>query len=384
MTKKKNCVSWETMLNYILKRLLLIIPTLFGIMVVNFLIVQAAPGGPIEQMIAKVKGQGVEATARIGGSSSGETFDAHNMKVNASSSDTTSKYRGAQGLDPEFIKELEVMFGFDKPVHERFFIMMKSYLQFDFGTSYFRDVDVLDLIFEKMPVSISLGLWSTLIIYLISIPLGVKKAVRDGTSFDIWTSGVVVVGYAIPGFLFAVLLIVLFAGGRYFDLFPLRGLTSDGFDQFPLWRQILDYLWHITLPVMAMVVSGFAGLTMLTKNSFLDEIGKQYVLTARAKGASENRVLYGHVFRNAMLIVVAGFPAAFIGILFTGSLLIEVIFSLDGLGLLGFEAAINRDYPVMFGTLFIFTLMGLLLNLLSDLSYVFVDPRIDFNNREGG
>lgn len=372
------------MLNYILKRLFLIIPTLFGIMVINFLIVQAAPGGPVEQMIAKVKGQGVEATARIGGSASGETFDANNMKVNASQSQTASKYRGAQGLDPEFIKELEVMFGFDKPMHERFIIMMKNYAVFDFGQSYFRDVGVLDLIFEKMPVSISLGLWSTLIIYLISIPLGIKKAVRDGSSFDIWTSGVVIVGYAIPGFLFAVLLIVLFAGGRYFDLFPLRGLTSDGWDQFPWWKQALDYMWHITLPIAAMVISGFAGLTMLTKNSFMDEIGKQYVLTARAKGASENRVLYGHVFRNAMLIVVAGFPAAFIGILFTGSLLIEVIFSLDGLGLLGFEAAINRDYPVMFGTLFIFTLMGLLLNLISDLSYVFIDPRIDFDTREGG
>lgn len=372
------------MFAYILRRLFLIVPTLFGIMVINFLIVQAAPGGPVEQMIAKINGQGVEATARIGGSSSGETFDASNMKVNATQAQSTSKYRGAQGLDPEFIKELEVMFGFDKPIHERFIIMMKSYATLDFGTSYFRDVGVLDLIFEKMPVSISLGLWSTFIIYMISIPLGIKKAVRDGTGFDIWTSGVVVVGYAIPGFLFAVLLIVLFAGGRYFDLFPLRGLTSDGFDQFPWWKQSLDYMWHITLPIAAMVISGFAGLTMLTKNSFMDEIGKQYVLTARAKGNSENRILYRHVFRNAMLIVVAGFPAAFIGILFTGSLLIEVIFSLDGLGLLGFEAAINRDYPVMFGTLFIFTLMGLILNLISDLSYVFVDPRIDFGKREGG
>ncbi len=373
------------MLHYIGKRLLLIIPTLLGIMMLNFFVVQLAPGGPVEQMIAKVKGVGVEATARISGGSQ-DTFDINATLDNKTGSDTVinSKYRGAQGLDPEFIKELEEMFGFDKPVGERFLHMMKNYIVFDFGESYFRDVPVIDLILEKMPVSISLGLWSTLIIYLISIPLGIKKAVTDGQKFDIWTSTVIIVGYAIPSFLFAILLIVLFAGGRYFDIFPLRGLVSDNFDELLWWQQILDYFWHMALPIAAMVISGFAGLTMLTKNAFLDEINKQYVLTARAKGVTEKRVLYGHVFRNAMLIVVAGFPAAFIGILFTGSLLIEVIFSLDGLGLLGFEAAINRDYPVMFGTLYIFTLIGLLLNLISDLTYVFVDPRIDFETREGG
>jgi microcin C transport system permease protein len=370
------------MLNYIFRRLLLIIPTLIGIMVINFVIVQAAPGGPVEQMIAKVKGQGVAATARIGGAGGQGTGDIRDMdsdQISAGSSST--KYRGARGLDPEFIAELEEMFGFDKPMHERFVLMMKNYLTFDFGESYFRDVAVTELIKEKLPVSISLGLWSTLIIYTLSIPLGVTKAVRDGEGFDIWTSAVVIIGYAVPGFMFAVLLIVLFAGGQYFDVFPLRGLVSDNFDQLPWYQQILDYLWHITLPVISLVIGGFAGLTMLTKNSFLDEIKKQYVLTARSKGLSENQVLYGHVFRNAMLIVVAGFPSAFIGILFTGSLLIEVIFSLDGLGLLGFEAAINRDYPVMFGTLYIFTLIGLALNLISDLTYVFVDPRIDFETR---
>ncbi|HRJ60331.1 MAG TPA: microcin C ABC transporter permease YejB, partial [Azospirillaceae bacterium] len=296
--------------------------------------------------------------------------------------DVTSRYRGAQGLDPEFIKQLEKEFGFDKPMHERFFLMMKNYLVFDFGNSYFRDTRVVDLVLEKMPVSISLGLWTTLLTYLVSIPLGIRKAVKDGTPFDVWSSAVVIVGYAIPSFLFAVLLIVVFAGGRYFDLFPLRGLVSDNWGDLPWWKQILDYFWHITLPVTAMVIGGFAGLTMLTKNSFLDEISKQYVVTARAKGLTENQVLYGHVFRNAMLIVIAGFPGAFISILFTGAMLIEVIFSLDGLGLLGFEAAINRDYPVMFGTLYFFTLMGLLMNLLGDVMYVVVDPRIDFDARQ--
>lgn len=368
------------MLNYILRRLILIIPTLIGIMVINFVIIQAAPGGPVEQMIAKVKGQGVAATARVGGAGGQGTGDIREMNTTQSTGGQ-STYRGAQGLDPEFIAELETMFGFDKPMHERFVLMMKNYLTFDFGESYFRDVSVIQLIKEKLPVSISLGLWSTLIIYLLSIPLGVAKAVRDGEAFDMWTSAAVIIGYAVPGFMFAVLLIVLFAGGQYFDLFPLRGLVSDNFDQLPWYQQMIDYLWHITLPVISLVIGGFAGLTMLTKNSFLDEINKQYVLTARSKGLSQNQVLYGHIFRNAMLIVVAGFPSAFIGILFTGSLLIEVIFSLDGLGLLGFEAAINRDYPVMFGTLYIFTLIGLALNLISDLTYVFVDPRIDFETR---
>lgn len=368
------------MWQYILRRLLLIVPTLFGILLVNFLIIQATPGGPVEQMIAKVQGFGTDATARISGNTgaeSGNLSDSYRGVQGAGS----SKYRGAQGLPPEFIAELERMYGFDKPAHERFWIMIKKYAQFDLGESYYRDVSVADLIMEKLPVSISLGLWSTLIIYLISIPLGIKKAVRDGGKFDVWSSGVIFIGYAIPSFLFAILLIILFAGGRYFDIFPLRGLTSDGWDGFPWWRQALDYAWHMVLPVAAMVISGFAGLAMLTKNSFLDEIGKQYVLTARAKGLGERQVLYRHVFRNAMLIVIAGFPGAFMAIFFTGSLLIEVIFSLDGLGLLGFESAINRDYPVMFGTLFIFSLMGLVMKIISDMTYVLVDPRINFEAR---
>lgn len=368
------------MSQYIFRRLLLIIPTLLGILLVNFLIIQMTPGGPVEQMIAKVQGFGSDATARISGNTGGETNLAQQYN-NMQGAGGSSKYRGAQGLSPEFIAELERMYGFDKPAHERFWVMLKNYARFDLGQSYYRDVSVGDLILEKLPVSISLGLWSTLIIYLISIPLGIKKAVRDGSKFDVWSSGVIFVGYAIPSFLFAILLIILFAGGRYFDLFPLRGLTSDGWDDFPVWKQILDYAWHMVLPVSAMVISGFAGLTMLTKNSFLDEIGKQYVLTARAKGLGERQVLYKHVFRNAMLIVIAGFPGAFLSIFFTGSLLIEVIFSLDGLGLLGFESAINRDYPVMFGTLFVFSLMGLLMKIISDVTYVLVDPRIDFESR---
>ncbi|SMF67127.1 microcin C transport system permease protein [Azospirillum oryzae] len=367
------------MLAYIIRRLLLIIPTLFGIMVINFLIVQIAPGGPIEQMIARVQGTAVEATSRIGGSAGGDANTA--QRQNQAGGDSGSKYRGAQGLDPAFIKQLEREFGFDKPLHERFIHMMSNYIVFDFGTSYFRDRRVVDLVLEKMPVSISLGIWTTLIVYLVSIPLGIAKAVRDGQPFDVWTSGVVIVGYAIPSFLFAVLLIVLFAGGRYLDWFPLRGLVSDNWGDLPWYKQVLDYFWHMALPVLSMVIGGFAGLTMLTKNSFMEEIGKQYVITARAKGLTENRVLYGHVFRNAMLIVIAGFPGAFIGILFTGALLIEVIFSLDGLGLLGFEAAINRDYPVMFGTLYFFTLLGLIMNLVGDITYVMVDPRIDFESR---
>jgi microcin C transport system permease protein len=372
------------MATYILRRLMLMIPTLLGIMLINFFIVQLAPGGPVEQMIARAKGQGVEATARFGATAQGDTMQTNmNLDAKFSGGDMSGKYRGAQGLDPEFIKDLEKQFGFDKPMHERLWLMLKSYAAFDFGHSYFRDTKVIELIKEKLPVSISLGLWTTLLIYLISIPLGIRKAVRDGSSFDVWTSAVVLVGYAIPSFLFAVFMIVLFAGGRYFDWFPLRGIVSDNWEDLSRGKQILDYLWHMALPVLAMVVGGFAGLTMMTKNSFMEEINKQYVLTARAKGVNERRVLYGHVFRNAMLIVIAGFPSAFIGILFTSSLLIEVIFSLDGLGLLGFEAAMNRDYPVMFGSLFIFTMIGLVLNLVSDLTYVWVDPRIDFNTREG-
>lgn len=354
------------------------IPTLLGIMLVSFIIVQFVPGGPVERMIAQLQGHGVEATARFGGGSGGA-----DMAVGATGQSTgqSSKYRGSQGLDPEFVAELEAMYGFDKPAHTRFFEMVKNYARFDLGESYYRDVSVIDLVLEKMPVSISLGLWSTLIIYLISIPLGIKKAVTDGQKFDIWTSAAVFTGYAIPSFMFAILLIIVFAGGRYFDLFPLRGLTSDGFDDMNLIQQILDYLWHMVLPVAAMVISGFAGLTMLTKNSFLDEVNKQYVLTARAKGLEENQVLYGHVFRNAMLIVIAGFPSAFLAIFFTGSLLIEVIFSLDGLGLLGYESVINRDYPVVLGTLYIFALMGLITTLIRDVVYVLVDPRIDFDAR---
>jgi len=368
---------------YILRRLLLIFPTLLGIMVVTFLLAQILPGGPVEQMIAKIKGMDVEATARISGSG-GQDFDSRaDMQTQSTGTSGSSQYRGAQGLDPEIIAEIEQMFGFDKPPLERFIQMVKNFAMFDFGESYYRDQKVVDLVLDKMPVSISLGLWTTLLVYMISIPLGVAKAVRDGSKFDIWTSGVVIVGYAIPGFMFAVLLIVLFAGGRYFDIFPLRGLVSDGWGDMVWYRQILDYFWHITLPVLSMVISGFATLTLLTKNSFLDEINKQYVLTARAKGLTERRVLYGHVFRNAMLIVIAGFPAAFIDILFTGSVLIETIFSLDGLGLLGFESIINRDYPVVFATLFFFALIGLLLKLVSDITYMLIDPRIDFEKRAG-
>lgn len=368
------------MFNYILKRLLLIIPTIFGIMLINFIIVQSAPGGPVEQMIAKLTQPGISATARFTGSG-GELATASKTTASISSSDS-SKYRGAQGLDPDLIKEMEKFYGFDKPAHIRFFEMIKNYLVFDFGNSFFKDQSVVDLVIDKMPISISLGLWTTLLVYLISIPLGIKKAVNDGSGFDVWSSAIVSIGYAIPGFLFAILLIVLFAGGSYWQIFPLRGLTSPDWENLSLFAKIYDYFWHIALPVFAMVISGFASLTMLTKNSFIEEMGKQYVITARAKGLSENRVLYGHIFRNAMLIVVAGFPSAFVGILFTSSLLIETIFSLDGLGLLGFESVINRDYPVIFGTLYIFTLIGLLLNLIGDLTYRLIDPRIDFERRE--
>ena len=361
---------------YIIRRLLLVIPTLIGIMTVNFVIIQIAPGGPVEQMIAKLQGEAVSATERLSGG--GEDVKGQKKAV----SEKTSKYRGAQGLAPELVEEIEQMYGFDKPVHVRFFNMMLDYVTFDFGDSFFRDQKVVDLVLEKMPVSISLGIWSTLAIYLVSIPLGIRKALKHGSRFDIWSSTVVILGNAIPTFLFAILLIILFAGGSYFSLFPLRGLVSDNISTLPWWQQILDYFWHLVLPITAILIGSFASLTMLTKNSFLDEINKQYVITARAKGIAERRVLYGHVFRNAMLIIIAGFPAAFIGMFFTGSLLIEIIFSLDGLGLLGFESTIQRDYPVMFGTLFIFTLLGLIVGIISDIMYTVIDPRIDFETRE--
>jgi microcin C transport system permease protein len=367
------------MLAYVARRLLLMIPTLLGIMVLNFVIVQAAPGGPVEQMIARIKGTAVSATARVGGGAGGETGGARPVSGVAAE---TAKYRGARGIDPELIRQLEREYGLDQPPLARFLHMMRNYLVFDFGTSFFQDRPVIQLVREKLPVSISLGLWTTLLVYAVSIPLGIAKAVRDGSTFDVWTSSAIVVGYAIPGFLFAVLLIVLFAGGSFFTWFPLRGLVSDNWAQLSWGARIGDYLWHLALPLTAMVVGGFASLTMLTKNSFLEEIGKQYVVTARAKGLTRRRVLYGHVFRNAMLLVIAGFPAALIGILFTAALLTEIIFSLDGLGLLGFEAAIGRDYPIMFGTVYIYTLVGLLLTLISDLTYVAVDPRIDFASRK--
>ncbi len=355
---------------YLIKRLLLVIPTLFLIMMINFIVIQFAPGGPVEQAIANVTGEGVAATERV-------TRDA-SENVIRSRSGGDSKYRGAQGLDPEFIARLEKRFGFDKPAHERFFDMVGNYLRLDFGESFFRDRSVIDLVLDKMPVSISLGLWSTLLVYLISIPLGIAKAVRDGSRFDVSTSIALTIGVAIPSFLFAVLLLVVFAGGVYYDWFPLRGLVSDDWEVLSWPARIADYFWHLTLPILAMTISGFASLAMLTKNSFLDQISQQYVLTARAKGLTERRVMYGHVFRNAMLIVIAGFPAAVVSIFFTGAMLIEIIFSLDGLGLLGFEAALQRDYPVMFGTLWFFTLLGLLMGILSDMMYTWIDPRIDF------
>lgn len=360
------------MFRYILRRLALIIPTLIGIITLNFFIIQAAPGGPVEQMIAKLQGLDVGAAARVSGP--GQETAA---KPESSSG---SAYRGAQGLDPAIISQIERMYGFDKPLWERYLAMLKNYAVFDLGESFFRSKSVLTLIGEKIPVSLSLGLWSTLIIYMLSIPLGIAKAVRHGSRFDVWTSTLVIVGNAIPVFLFAILLVVLFAGGSYLDWFPLRGLTSPGFETFSLWGKIKDYFWHLALPITAMVIGGFATLTMLTKNSFLDEVGKQYVTTARAKGLGESGILYGHVFRNAMLLIIAGFPAAFISMFFTGSLLIEVIFSLDGLGLLGFESTISRDYPVMFGSLYIFTLIGLLTKIISDVTYMLVDPRIDFDD----
>jgi microcin C transport system permease protein len=367
---------------YIIRRLLFMVPTMFGIMLVAFIVVQFAPGGPVEQVIAKLSGSDTGATSRISGSPSGD-FGNRGLAQGGSQVDAvTSKYRGAQGLDPEFIQKLEKQFGFDKPAPERFALMLWNYVRFDFGKSYFRDVSVLQLIKEKLPVSISLGITLTLLTYLISIPLGIRKAVEDGSPFDTWTSSLIIVGYAIPGFLFAILLIIVFAGGTFFDWFPLRGLFSENWAQLPWWRKIPDFLWHLALPIISMGLSAFATMTLLTKNSFLEEIRKQYVLTARAKGCTSKQVLYGHVFRNAMLIVIAGFPSAFVHAFFTGSLLIETIFSLDGLGLLGFESVLNRDYPVVFATLYIFSLIGVVVNLISDLTYTWIDPRIDFETRE--
>jgi microcin C transport system permease protein len=367
---------------YIIRRILFMFPTLLGIMFVSFVVVQFAPGGPVERVIAQLTGSDTSALGRISGSPGGD-FGSRGQVQGASQIDaTTSKYRGAQGLDPEFIKSLEKQFGFDKPAYVRFFIMLKNYATFNFGKSYFRDVSVLQLIKEKLPVSMSLGIWMTLLTYLISIPLGIRKAVSDGSHFDMWTSGVIIIGYAIPGFLFAILLIILFAGGSFLDIFPLRGLTSDNWAELTWWQKVLDYFWHLTLPIICMGLGAFATMTLLTKNSFLDEIRKQYVLTARAKGCSQRQVLYGHIFRNAMLIVIAGFSGAFVGAFFGGSLLIETIFSLDGLGLLSFESVLNRDYPVVFANLYIFSLIGLVVNLISDLTYTLVDPRIDFETRE--
>jgi microcin C transport system permease protein len=361
--------------SYILRRLLLIIPTLLGILLVNFILVQFVPGGPVEQAIARAQGQGDVLKGITGAGSDAGVDDL--------STGSDSQYIGARGLPPEYIKELEAEFGFDKPPVQRFVNMVWNYVRFDFGESYFRSISVIDLVKEKLPVSITLGLWSTLIAYAISIPLGIRKAVKDGSRFDTWTSAFIIAAYAIPSFLFAIMLLVLFAGGSYYQWFPLRGLTSDNFDDLTAMGKVLDYFWHITLPVLAGTIGGFATLTLLTKNSFLDEIKKLYVVTAKAKGLSERQVLYGHVFRNAMLIVIAGFPSLFISVFFGGSLIIETIFSLDGLGRLGFEAAVARDYPIVFGTLYIFGLMGLLVAILSDLMYVLVDPRIDFEKREG-
>jgi len=364
---------------YIIRRFLLMIPTVFGIMAISFLITQFAPGGPVEQALANLSGQNVSMTERFTGSGGGDL--GLSGGASAGSGDSKSGYRGSQGLPPELVERIEKQFGFDKPPLERFLTMLWDYLRFDFGESYYRDISVLDLIKEKMPVSISLGLWMTLIAYGISIPLGIAKAVRDGSRFDVWTSTVIIIGYAVPGFMVAIGLVVLFAGGSFWSIFPLRGLTSSGWSNFPLWRQILDYFWHLVLPIIAMGLGAFATTTLLTKNSFLDEIGKQYVTTARAKGLSERQVLYGHVFRNAMMLIIASFPGAFIGVFFSGSLLIETIFSLDGLGLLGFEAVTTRDYPVVFATLYIFSLLGLVIGLISDLAYMWVDPRLDFESR---
>jgi microcin C transport system permease protein len=357
--------------NYLLRRLLLLIPTLFGIIAINFAVVQFAPGGPVEQAMAEARG----------GPGAGGGADAATARITGAASDSGT-YRGGRGLGPAQIEALKKEFGFDKPAPVRFLLMVRDYLSFNFGRSFFRDSTVLGLIEQKLPVSLSLGLWSTLLVYLVSIPLGIRKAVRDGTTFDVATSAIVLIAYAIPAFLFAIMLVVLFAGGSFLQLFPLRGLTTPGSQDWSWPARVADYAWHVVLPTIALVAGGVAGLTILTKNCFLEEIRKQYVLTARAKGAGEQRVLYGHVFRNAMLLIVAGFPSAFIGILFSSALLVEIVFSLDGLGLLGFESALRRDYPVMFGTLYIFTLLGLLMQIVGDLLYTVVDPRIDFEARK--
>ncbi|MFW1857185.1 microcin C ABC transporter permease YejB [Acinetobacter defluvii] len=353
---------------YILKRLLLIIPTLFFILLINFVVVQLAPGGPVEQAI-----QQAESFQGMGNATMGAEV--------ASSSNQASQYQGARGLSDEMVEKIKAQYGFDKSAPERFWMMLKGYLHFDFGTSFFKDKPVTQLLWEKMPVTVSLGLWSTLLIYLVSIPLGIKKAKQHGMIFDKSTSLLLAVGYAVPSFVFAVLLIVFFAGGSYFQWFPLQGLVSDDFHSLSLVGKIKDYFWHMTLPLIAIVLGGFAGLTYLTKYSFMEELNKQYVIAARAKGLNENRVLYGHVFRNAMLIVIAGLPEALVGIFFVGNLFIEIIFNLDGLGLLGFEAITQRDYPVIFGTLFLFTLLGLVLRLISDVLYQVIDPRINFESR---
>lgn len=358
---------------YILRRLALIIPTLIGILLINFVVIQFAPGGPIERVLAELNDVGGDATSRF--STTGDAAASSGSRAQEGS------YRGARGLDPQYIAELEQKFGLDKPIYVQFFIMLRNYFTFDFGESFFKSGSVIDIVLSKMPVSITLGFWTLLITYAVSIPLGIRKAVRDGTPFDAWTSGVIIIAYALPAFLVAVLLLVFFAGGSYWQIFPLRGLSSENWEEFSLIGKILDYLWHIILPVFAMGLSGFATLTLLTKNAFLDEIRKQYVMTARAKGLHEGHVLYGHVFRNAMLIIIAGFPAAFISLFATGSLLIETVFHLDGLGLLGYEAVIDRDYPIVFGTLFIFSLVGLVTHLLTDITYTLIDPRIDFESR---
>jgi microcin C transport system permease protein len=368
---------------YLLKRVLLIFPTLLGIMLITFAVTQVVPGGPVEQMIAKLTGTDVSATARIsGGGGDGLSNASSQTQMGQNADAATSKYRGAQGLDPEFIKSLEKQFGLDKPAHERFLLLMKNYLTFNFGESYYRNTPVIDLIKEKLPVSISLGIWVMLLTYLISIPLGIRKAVKDGTPFDVWSSATLIIGYALPGFLVAVFLLVMFAGSSFVQWFPTRGLTSDNWEELSLIGKVVDYFWHLTLPILAMSLGTFTTMTFLTKNSFLDEIKKQYVITAGAKGLNENQILYGHVFRNAMLLIIAGVPAAFVSAFFSGSLLIETIFSLDGLGLLSFESAIKRDYPVVFASLFIFSLIGMVLGILSDFIYTLVDPRIDFETRE--
>lgn len=361
------------MFAYIVRRLFLMVPTLFGIMVINFVVINAAPGGPIEQVIAEMRGA-TGIGERVGAEQGREVREEKGRS-------STEESRAGRGLDPELLKKLRAQLGLDKPLGERFVLMMRSYVTFDFGDSFFKGRPVVDLIVEKLPVSITLGLWTTLIIYLVCIPLGITKAVRDGSRFDVWTSGVIIVGDAIPSFLFGLLLIILFATGAVAQWFPLRGLVSDDWSRLPWYGQIADYLWHIALPVTAMVISGLATLTLLTKNSFLDEIRKHYVVTARAKGLTQRRVLYGHVFRNGMLIVIAGFPGAFISLFFSSQLLIEIIFSLDGLGYLGYESVLSRDYPVVFATLYFFSLLGLLIRLISDLTYVLVDPRIDFEAR---